>query len=478
MKKLLVVTFVLALLVSCGELIDDGDGLTFWAQNANGQFYSLKANMLADNSLCEVWVERGSGVDQATAAAIASKYSNNVYSRITDAFSKSIFLTDYGKSFPSTVELAHFIVEELTGKKNSKLTILLLDIKDGYKTKGDAYVAGFFYPMDFLPNTQAIQQGVRSNERTMLYMDVYPGLSDLDEFYGTIAHELQHMMNFAVYFITEKTSLTDVWINEGLSSAAEYVYGGHNQQRIDWFNADLTNLIRKGNNFFVWGNREGTGANEHPNAVLDDYSTVYLFFQWLRLKSGGGNNVYKEIVFSDEYNHQAVVDAIGYSDWPKLLEDWLKANYYRSAPNGYDSTLNGQLHQIKYAPGGSTTLDLYPGEAVYSVASPYTVPSKSGYINYLGLQSGGATVNSGNSVTGALLTYNENTSLIGSTAPGTITGVANIVASRFSMPDSLRGPYAISIGDMSRRRGINSRALDLSLVENSSKLLKGVLIEE
>jgi len=454
----------------------DVPSATFWAQRLdNDTFYEIEAELLAENSRCEVWVEKGSGVDRTTALAIASEYTNRIYPRITSNFSGPIDLPEIGK-FSSSVELAHFVVKEWTGKNYSKLTILLLDIQDGYTIENGAYTAGFFASRDFLSNADVmeIDPAFRSNERAMLYTDVYPGLSDMDEYYRTIAHELQHLMNFAVVMATKEDYPTDTWIDEGLSSAAEYVYAQeHLQQRINWFSADPAGLISKGNNFFVWGNRE----NENPDAVLDDYATVYLFFQWLRLN--GSDNVYKDITFSDKPDHRAVVEAIsGYSDWPSLLEGWLKASYFKNY--GSDSKLNSEVI-VNYAPDGLTTLDLFPGEGVFSVASSYTVPSSTAVINYVGLQSDGTTTTSG-SFSGALLTYNQNTNLEGQAVFGTITGVAaNITApgrsSILFMPNNLRGPYAISMGDMIRRRGGNTRTLDISAL-NSLKSFKGALIGE
>ena len=502
--------------VSCGDAGDDGGGggsgggggggggtppsAVFWAQNAsNEQFYQITAERLANNNLCEVWVEKGSGVTQAQATAIANEYRNKIYPKMTSAFSERINFSD-GTSYSSTVELAHFIVEDFTGKKNSKLTILLLDIKDDYaEGVNETYLAGYFASRDFFTtaDVQDIDPNLRSNERAMLYMDTYPALSKgMGEFYGTIAHELQHLMNFAIGLLLYSNHLRstpnmDIWINEGLSAAAEWVYSGeYSQQRIDWFRIDPTNLIRQGNNFFVWSNHKDEGAGIYKGSeVLDDYATVYLFFQWLRLQTGNGD-IYKKITFSEKADYEAVVEEMsGYSTWPSLLEGWMKANYYKSGSDGYgsDNKLNSEV-QIKYAPGGVTSLSLYPGEGVYSVANSYTVPTSAGNVNYLGLASGGPTTSG--SFSGALLTYNFNTTvntydnngnLVSgpSSESGTITGAAapNIVTSgRFLMPDSLRGPYAISMGDMIRRRGGNERNFDFTVM-GSSKLFKGFLIE-
>jgi hypothetical protein len=422
-------------------------------------------------------VERGSGVSQTQAAAIASEYSTKIYPKMINAFSQQVNVPGVG-TFPDAMAIAYAIVEsEIDKSITKKLTILVLDIKDGWKKDGDPYLAGYFVPRDFLSNTYVMgeDQDLRSNERPMIYMDTHPALSKgiTDEFYSTIAHEMQHLMNLAVNMIT-KDKLVDLWINEGLSAAAEWVYSGeYNEDRITWFNYDPTQLIRRGNNFFVWGNRANASIDPDfkGSEILDDYATVYLFFQWLRLKSGGGGpEVYKKINYSVYYDYNAVVDAMsGYSNWPSLLEGWFKANVY----GDYDSGLNSKIDGVFTAPA-QTSINLYPGEGVYSVANSYTVPSSTTYINYVGLQQSGATTSG--SFSGLLLTYNKNTNIEGSTAIGTTTGVAANIISSGKLPDSLRKSYAISRGDMIRLKGRNEKIFDLTVI-NSSKLFKGVLIE-
>ena len=64
------------------------------------------------------------------------------------------------------------------------------------------------------------------------------------------------------------SSEQDTWINEGLSSAAEYVYkGSHITDKINYYNADPNTYIAQGLNFLTWLN------------YYENYSTVYLFFQ-------------------------------------------------------------------------------------------------------------------------------------------------------------------------------------------------------
>ena len=474
MKKLLFVAVVLSLL-SCKDIIkgfDDalsGNSNTrnFWAintANASPSFYELQASRLVQNSRCEIWAEKGSGITDAQAKKIADEYSNGIYPKMMSNFG---FIDESGND---VIDYAHLIA---TGKdQGGKLTILLLDIQDGYvegSTDG-TIVAGYFWPYDIFTNVPASS---KTNKCAMLYIDINPRKPESDFFFETIAHEMQHLINFTNRIMValnnkEKTLYpTDTWIDEGLSSAAEWVYSGkHLQYRLDNFNNDTTGLLKKGNNFFVWGNR----SDEKSTAVLDDYSTAYLFFQWLRVQKS--SDIYKKIISSNYYDYRAVTTEFGAVDWPSLLEKWLRANYDRSSSGEYgygnDPTLNGiKRHFTPATSPQSAAVTLYPGEGVYSNASSFTVPSQSGNIKYLGLGSvSGSTINSG-----ALLTYNVNTTvntydaegnlLSGpSSESGKITGAApppnvNIIApdSRSVSSGISSGPFPISVGDMLRIRG-------------------------
>jgi hypothetical protein len=71
-------------------------------------------------------------------------------------------------------------------------------------------------------------------------------------------------------------------MNEGLSEAAGYLYGmttanGDPSDRMATYNDYYNDAIGLGDNFYVWDNRD----------LLTDYATAYMFFQWLRLQSGG-----------------------------------------------------------------------------------------------------------------------------------------------------------------------------------------------
>jgi len=449
------------LFLSCDNLftlVNDNSSKSFWASNYATEIdYKVKAEIFAEGVYCNVWVEKGSGVSKAQAKNIADKYDKKIHGLMIDIF--GIENPSYnGETFSDIMEFADYL-----GDGDGKLCILLLDIKDNYKAGvNESYIAGYFWSGNFL-------NVLGSNNCDMIYIDTNPGINDknIDNVYTTLAHEMQHMMNYVTRRVISggsKYDPMDIWIDEGLSSAAEYIINDkrHSRDRIDWYNENgnnktgnsktkLQGLIDQGNNFFVWDNYT---TNENPYPILDDYATVYLFFQWLRIQKG--ISVYRDIISSNYSDYLAVASAMG-EDWDALLKNWMAANYINSSTGiyGYKGDISITPHTV---PAGKTEISLYPGEGVYSLTdADDAMPPPGVNIRYTGLYKGDATVND-NFVfaAGALLTYNINTKLYGAPEKGITTGKAAIVniAPLGRLAGALYyGPYRIGAGDVLSRSG-------------------------
>jgi hypothetical protein len=450
MKKSVFIFVILTVMFAITGCPEGGDGpppsstRKFWAQNVvNQTFYQLDAELLAENSRCEVWVEKGNGVTAVTANNVANAY-NTVYAKMMNTFGYNVSVS-LGSSTKvmNTMELAHYIATG--GTSGAKLTILLLDIRDGYNVENDPYVGGYFYAVDLYKNNPNDSQFKYSNQLDMIYIDTYPSVPGSRDSNGTLAHEMQHLMNFVTsYVMASRTSVMETWIDEGLSSAAEWVYlGDHSNGRWQNYNDDHSGLIKKGNNFYVWGNR----SNENKLANLDDYATVYLFFQYLRLQANKPDDIYFDIITSEYIDYNAVIKAKNINsshngNWQLLLRDWHAANFTNAASGLYgymnDSTLKKVIAPM--VPGGTNNLPLYPGEGVYSkTLIAESVPSASGNIKYAGLSPRSSTSEPNNATgyaNGARLTYNVDASTKGSPALGNTTGIAPAPSVGISIPGS------------------------------------------
>ena len=478
--QILLLLGIFTLLFGSCEVSQDGGGNSstitkpsnvpprkFWAQNlATEKYYQVDAELLAESANCRVWAETSSSVNVSVdmATSMARAYENDILPKMLNTFAYQGPISDGGRIVANnTVELADYI-----GDRDGKLCILLLDIADDYKPGvNDSYCAGYFWAGNLFSKNDTRDSSFRySNECDMIYIDINPGRPGSRDSNATFAHEMQHMMSYANYLITKKQFLLDIWIDEGLSVSAEWLYyGAHSTSRVGWYNQDPSGLIQKGNNFFVWGNRE----NESQYAVLDDYATVYLFFQWLRLQSGS-SSIYGSISLSNEYDYRAVTNAAnlvmpgrGYNNWGTLLKTWHAANYINASSGPYGYRNDSLLKDIraKTAPAGVKTIPLAPGEGVYSITEGFSLPVNTAYINYTGLNKNSAELSDTRTFSGgALLTFNANSSVTGSTVNGTTTGVASLVSTSMDIVSDgnlrdvqLPGPFAIGAGDVLRQNG-------------------------
>jgi hypothetical protein len=498
MKKFILAMLLMALFVSCDLLDLDTDGGTsvggtsdddtpltplepdqFYAVNfTNDRFYKVRAEMLHEGTKCIIWAEKGSGVTKKKAQEIAAEYDNNIRQKIVDTFGMKSFEVNDGASlyqFEDILDFANWLVD----KEDKKLTILLLDIKDVFNgTTNRAYVAGYFYSGNFYSKGPIKNSANKiigySNSCDMIYVDTYPSLDSTlvepKQTFTTFAHELQHLINFTTT-VLKRERVMDTWIDEGLSSQAEQIYLDKNLvDRCEQFSKDDKGTIAKGNNFFVWDNHP-----EEKMAILDEYSTVYLFFRWLFLQAQAKNlhsNIFLKIETSDKSDHTIITDVAKginseWSNWETLLSTWLAANYYpANSVYGYKNDSYFQTN-IKVKTLTTKSAPLYPGEGVYSnINTSFTTPSTSGTnIRYAGLSSTSSNIVAGPTFTSPsniLLTFNANTNNKARAETGSLTGVSASVSStpnsRSLMAEDTQaynGPYAIDARDYSRIFGRN-----------------------
>jgi len=445
------------------DIIDLG-GDKWWAvdftktSKQQGYFYQVSSNLLYVGEKCLIYVESGSAVSEADAREFASEYDGTIHGLMLEYFSEREFEVDQ-ITYAETLEYAYNLVGD-----QDKLIILLLDIKDGYKGRpGDGYVAGYFDPTNFY-------YGNNSNYKSMIYVDTNPGMRNKEEMFSTFTHELQHLINYVTSIRIRPNGQNpypyqmDTWIDEGLSLMAERLYQGHLESRIAWFNEDRAGTIARGNNFYVWDNYEN-----YPNAVLDEYATAYLFFQWLYLQADENPALLKGIATSDKHDYHALTENTASvipngGDWETLLRTWMAANYINNSTGvyGYKGKSAFATININAYPNTGNTIELFPGEGVYSaIASSFTPSVGSGAnVRYAGLQKGSAVnVNaSGPSYTGAyLLTFNINTTNskeIMQREKGYVTGVSAIPFGAVAASRSVENfsyPIRIDARDLMRR---------------------------
>ncbi|MDR2757801.1 MAG: hypothetical protein LBB78_00300, partial [Spirochaetaceae bacterium] len=165
---------------------------TFQVVTTDNIWYTVDAEKLAENEVCIVYGDVNENIAENVAEVIAGEYETNIYPKITGAFGNIMYMPN----------------------NNGKIFLLLLDIIDGYTGSG-GFVAGYF-------DYTHMMDASNSNKAAMLFMDVYPGdSSNLKNFSTVIAHELQHLIHFSNTVRQPSIPEKNLWINEGLSLAAE-----------------------------------------------------------------------------------------------------------------------------------------------------------------------------------------------------------------------------------------------------------------
>lgn len=252
-----------------------GDQKPFWVTNfTNNQDYQINASLVHSGSKTNIWVH-----DNQISADDAKKLS--------DEFDRSIH--------PTIV--SHFAPEsDVNG--DGKINILVFDIQDGFSGSG-GYIGGYFYGGDLFNTTH-------SNQSEIFYIDTYPlmGMDSnkaVENSYETLAHEFQHMVNYNQNVFIEGNYLNmDTWLNEALSMAAEQIYTGQAlTSRINYYNA--SNSIKNGHSLLHW---------DRTGDTLSNYALSYLFGQYVRVQSGQGNRIFKDILQDRSNDYRAVENAV------------------------------------------------------------------------------------------------------------------------------------------------------------------------
>lgn len=288
---------------STGAIADTiGQVVPFWAWDfQTNSYYQTNASLVRQGANVLLYVESGLNVAPNVLDDIVAKFDTKIYPNVRAAFG----------SEPNP---------GIDG--DARVTLLLLNIRDGLYHGGGNYVTGYFSGVNeyrqsdldaWFPGMQ------KSNQREMLYLDAAsPSELGSTGFYFGLAHEFQHMIHWNMDQDEEP------WVNEGLSDLAGFVAGfGHPNNHI---NAFVNNPDEQ---LTAW------------NGTLADYGSAYMFFLYLWEKFGG-NDITRAVVSSPQ-NGTAGIDAAlaarGYSQrFADVFGTWTVANYLD------DASLNNGLY--------------------------------------------------------------------------------------------------------------------------------------
>jgi hypothetical protein len=188
---------------------------------------------------CYVFVQEGKNVNANAINKIVSEFDNKIYPE-----TRSMFGSEWSPG--------------IDGDK--RIYLYLLDIVDGYNPQAGqkSFVAGYFNAGDCYPKSKQPQ----SNEKEMLYLDIFPSQPGSEKFLSTLAHEFQHM----IHWNHDPKEFT--WVNESLSQLAPYLCGYGHPSQVNSF------MQQPDNNLVAW----------EDATMIANYGQVYLWAQYISTK--------------------------------------------------------------------------------------------------------------------------------------------------------------------------------------------------
>ncbi|MFC1669119.1 DUF2268 domain-containing putative Zn-dependent protease [Spirochaetota bacterium] len=387
---LILIISIFSFRCSDGNFLDISDG-AFWVFDTTKDYfydssawYRIYTDRRYENSRVIVYVDRNAkNISYDDIKKLADEFKNNIYPKITENFAK-----------PLDVD------------KNGKTSLVIYDIEDSFISSGDVYLGGYFSPFDFYSKGAVDQQNsiygsaIKTNEGDIIYIDCNPQSISDPRVFTTIAHEFQHLVNTS-YKLVNTDTITDTWIEEGLSEAANHMCYGNVTERIHYYNdSETSSLISNGHPLFFWD----WDPDEDPDwdtKLLLNYTYSYLFFQFMKGRSSSGDGIFKNILQSQYGDYRSVQDAmdadtsLSGSEWgttrderfKKLLLRWYATNGGVSGTNyGYNPDDNITLTPRLLT--GNSPIVLKNGSGIVKNMSGVFSSPENGYI-YLSVDNNG-----------------------------------------------------------------------------------------
>lgn len=281
--KLIFITLISSILISCYSpfFLTDTEGFSVYRSSSSGSGLSsdfIKATIAKETENLIVYVEKDESYNSSSLDLVCNEFEKHY------AKEKSI----YGN---------HTDVDN-----NGKIIILFLDLNP--ESGNGSILNGYFNPADLIDG--------QGNNADMLYMDL-GGLNN-NPYYmaGTILHELQHLINYNVNVLENGTEM-DVWLNEALSESTSVLF---NKTTVNSRNIEFNSISYYC--FYTW---------DLPINVFANYPSASVFMNWLYIKSGYNDNIFKNIAASKEVNaYRRVLSTVNTisSSWDSLLIQWIE----------------------------------------------------------------------------------------------------------------------------------------------------------
>lgn len=235
------------------------------------------------------------GSDKATAKLTLSK--------VADEFDANIY-----------PKIREYLGTEPDIDGDPKVFIFLDDIRDTTNSN-----LGYFYAGNQLSRSSVST----SNEKEIVFLDIYRLYQDRNELMGTLAHEFSHMVMFNEAYYIKDGMLMGLakWLEEGITQYMQFLYNGKYSPNLDEFihNPDTILVDDRAS---VWN-----GSNPFAN-----YGASFLWTYYVIEKYGYANipNFLKGVVRAKidggVKNYDSVLKSSN-TTFQKVFQDWVVANY-------------------------------------------------------------------------------------------------------------------------------------------------------
>lgn len=252
------------------------DTKDFWTFNfMTYENTKINATLQYIGTNIEVWVEDADEITPLKAQQLGEEFDEVVWDIVTSNF---------------------YVPSDVNG--DGRVAVLCFDIQDDFNETG-IYYGGYFSLADLYDVST-------SNHMEIFYIDTYPTMHnpksapvDFSNAYSILAHEFQHMVNYNRNVIEECGTGMPSWLNEAFSMAAEHIYEGVQNKRIEYYNN--SDNIRNGRSILNW---------ESGNDVLSNYALSYLMGQYIRVQMGQGDSIFRELLLDSDNDYLCVENAI------------------------------------------------------------------------------------------------------------------------------------------------------------------------
>ncbi len=318
--------------------------------------YEVEATKTAEGDHCMIFTNSLQNVSYTQSQTVVEEFDDIIWDQIV--------IPNFGQ--PSDVDT------------NGKIIILYVDM-------GMSGLGGFFSPTDLYNSSYG-------NNAEVVYINSNPYLGGIDSVksVGIVAHEFQHMVNYNQNIFLEGGNEQDIWINEGLSEASNDLYIKAKGEkslsyRVDYYNSDVNDTIKNGHALCIWD--DGSGGD-----VLANYTLSYLFFQYIRIHSENGEQIFKTINegVNNDYKdiEEAIKSKLDVESFEELLVNWRIANVLQEETGIYGYGSESSDYQLEFHQPSKSTVTLGPGGAIVKTLDALFIPKMSySNVRFIGFSS-------------------------------------------------------------------------------------------